>query len=64
MAFMRYRRGAAEFENVNEGGEGYQQGQSPYASFPEPGDDQGFQSQPFGAKSQQPVTTEYNVPSY
>ena len=65
MSFIRYRRGAAEFENVGEVGEGYQQGQSsPYASFPEPGDDQQFQSQPFGANSQQPVTTEYNVPSY
>ena len=62
MALIRFRRGT-EFEN-HTGENDYKEGQSPYASFPEPGNDQGFQSQPFGAKQQQPVTTEYNVPSY
>jgi len=62
MAFRQYKRGT-EFENYH-GESGYREAQSPYASFPEPGNDQGFQSQPFGAKQQQPVSTEYNVPSY
>lgn len=59
IALMRYRRGT-EFENYG-GDSGYREGNSPYASFPEP--EQGFQSQPFGTKQQQP-TTEYHVPSY
>eukprot|EP00795_Rhopilema_esculentum_P009169 gene9169-16838_t len=59
MAFMRHRKGT-DFDTGIPG----ETRQSPYASFPEPEDDQGFQSQPFGGKPQQPVTTEYNVPSY
>ncbi len=63
---MRYRRGTAEFEGVMAGGSEYRDGNSPYASFPNPGETEGngFESQPFGGPPQQPVTTEYNVPSY
>ena len=62
MAYRQFQRGP-EHENYP-GDSGYREGQSPYASFPEPGNEQGFQSQPFGAKQQQAVGTEYNVPSY
>ncbi len=66
MALMKYRKGTAEFDSGIAGGTGYREGHSPYASFPTPGDAEGkgFQSQPFGGPQQQPVTTEYNVPSY
>ena len=74
MGLMRYRQGTTEMEYGSTDKPGVPggippEGQSPYASFPTPGEDDtgGYQSQPFGGQPvqpQQPVKTEYNVPSY
>ncbi|XP_065659822.1 synaptogyrin-2 [Hydra vulgaris] len=78
MAYKRYSQGdgfssnPVSSSNQYVGGGGYKQ--SPYASFPHPGEDDslGYQQQPFGIPEQpfgvpppkQNVKTEYNVPEY
>eukprot|EP00794_Sanderia_malayensis_P009175 gene9175-10149_t len=66
MALRRFRAGTDFDSGLPGESSAYREGQSPYASFPTPGENEagkGFQSQPFGA-TQQPPTTEYNVPNY
>lgn len=71
IAYKRYRQGPLDLDyQGTQYPAQHQQSQSPYASFPHPGEDEPtYQSAPFGAPPSQPfgappVKTEYSVPQY